>query len=424
MSSLYYRTAGVQLLDEGMVESLRKDFLTLMKNLPRVKDYTDADKLREGIARYNNKFHEFFFEDFVNRSLRYDQDLPLSESDRKYIENKFRKVAWDFYIEFRLPLNRPNEYYSAESRFLQYEEAKDAWSARVKKRAQIFWKEVREVLDWYNRRFETKGIPVKVRDFDQVQMEGIPVVIMGFDQSQESDRVALTKFKEAIKVYKRKAQAVLPWLLKMQLPIHLRFDSINIDDGGRYEGDHIEVSATSNITNAGTGWLTQVLAHEMGHHLYKSLDTATQKFWHETIWGDFGPIDIQEVLDVWPESLTYPDQFVEYLSKKDPVLALQIEVADFGESQGGRGGIKKREDLVKMLERGDKLIVPKNPVTGYGGKNPEEAFCETIGLLVAYGPRAVLPQIKRWLEVAVPEVRLASELDTRVAFRYAARLLR
>jgi len=48
-------------------------------------------------------------------------------------------------------------------------------------------------------------------------------------------------------------------------------------------------------------------------------------------------------------------------------------------------GIRKYLD-----DGGDPVVrVPTNPITGYSGKNSDEAFCEALGNLVAYGPKAV-----------------------------------
>jgi hypothetical protein len=68
------------------------------------------------------------------------------------------------------------------------------------------------------------------------------------------------------------------------------------------------------------------------------------------------------------------------------------------------------KDLIEYLDTGgDPVIsVHTKPISGYANKNPEEAFCEAIGLLVAFGPRTVDEQVQSWLKEIVPSLRIAS----------------
>jgi hypothetical protein len=36
---------------------------------------------------------------------------------------------------------------------------------------------------------------------------------------------------------------------------------------------------------------------------------------------------------------------------------------------------------------------------------PEEAFCDALGMLIAYGPRTVLPEVQQMLGVLLPQLR-------------------
>ena len=88
---------------------------------------------------------------------------------------------------------------------------------------------------------------------------------------------------------------------------------------------------------------------------------------------------------------------------------LQLEVLSQG--HGDSTAYWRKEDFQEALDSGvTTLSVPKTPITGYAGKNPEEAFCEAVGLLVAYGPRAVHEKIRHYLEIVIPgKVKLARE---------------
>ena len=419
----YCRVASVALLNEQYVEKLRKDFLTLMKNVPRVKDYNEALTLKDAFRVYSTRFDEFFGDAFLNKSLKYDK--KISEDYRKYIDHKVRVPFWSFYIELRLPLQQADDYYSEAARFSQFEQERTRWSNKVKRLAAVFWKILREALEAYEGLTSApEGIPVRVTDVEQVSMEGIPVRVYGFEDGdkylQEHNPDYMERFKEALRLYKRRAQKVLPWMLQHQLPIELRFDEFGLDgEAGRYLGQTIQIvpSANSSVNNPNV--VAKTIPHEMGHHLFNLLDHNATTFWIEAIRGDYEPIDLQKLLEVWPETMKYPSDFVDHMTDKDPVLALQIDAASFGIPLGGRTGIKSREDVEKMVQEGQTYLVPKNPITGYAGKNGEESFCEAVGLLVGYGPSALLPVIKHWLDLIVPTIKMSSIVDN-VAARWVS----
>jgi hypothetical protein len=72
----------------------------------------------------------------------------------------------------------------------------------------------------------------------------------------------------------------------------------------------------------------------------------------------------------------------------------------------------KKEDFQALYEKGTRTLnVPKTPITAYANKSPEESFCETLGLLVAYGPRTLHERVQWWLKTVLPsEIKIASLL--------------
>ena len=96
---------------------MRKDFLLLVRNIPKVKDYQIGIQLKAAITLWTNRFDELFFKQYLNKAFKYDQ--TLNESDRNYYDRKLRKLGWDFYIELgQMPLNRADDYWSPEARFV------------------------------------------------------------------------------------------------------------------------------------------------------------------------------------------------------------------------------------------------------------------------------------------------------------------
>jgi hypothetical protein len=404
-----YLEAGEKTLDLAWVEGLRKDFLTLMKNLPRVKDYKDALKLNTAFNVYRTNFDDLFFEIFLNERVKYYfADYGLSEGESKYIDKRLRKTGWDFSSELSgYPISRADNYWSEEARFRQYESALPRWEASMRRKAQAFWKDMKEIVEWVTR-LKPEGFKVKTPEVDKVELEGFKTTLRGYDpEDSKWHQEALDLLKVGLRNYRKNAASRLPWMLKHQLPLIIEFKTA-LDKGGEYNHNGtITVYASSFIGKKQAGWVTHVLAHEMGHHMYKLLDGEAQVFWRTAIRGDYGDLDLQELVDNWPGD-AWAFQFPEVIGKENPVLALQV---DSLAQSSNRKDLQKKEEFQKLLDEGVKTLqVPKTPITGYANKNPEESFCEAVGLLVSYGPRAVHEKIRSWLNIVIPgEIKLASE---------------
>lgn len=389
-------------LDGTWVESLRKDLLTLLKNLPRVKTYKDAHRLKEAFKTFKNRFNELFFEQFLNRDLKEMEGIP--ESDLRYIDKKLRGDAWTLASDLSLPIGFADTYYSEDARFAAFEKESPAWKAKVQRRAQAFWKSMKEVIEYFEGAYR-KPIKVRVQEEEKVTLEGFKLVFKGFEAGNETHEESLTLLKEGLKLYRQRASRVAPLLLAKQLPIECEFKS-TLDKGGEYHSAGYITLYTSSFASRGYKWVTHALAHEMGHHLFRNLSADTRDFWQKTISGDLGDLSVVEVLRKWPEG-AWAFDMVKYLGDTDPVFALQVDAVSHDSAYGNP---QTKEDFQKLLDSGVRTIrVPQHPVTGYGNKNPEEAFCEALALLVAYGPQAVHEKVRWWLEVALPgQVRLAS----------------
>ncbi len=388
-------------IDLELIEGLRKDFLTLMKNVPRVKNYKDGDKLREAFRIYSENFKELVFETFLNRDFKYDTDF--SEGDRAWFDRQLRKTGWDFYIELRPPIDRPNEYYSEEARFADFEQKKTSWANRVKDKARSFWHDMKEFVEFVQRN-RPEAYKVHVRDVEQIEMEGFKVRIIGYDPDYSDE---MERFKAGLRLFRQRAAQVFPAMLHHMLPIHL-LGYATLDEGGRYQGNHIEVALTGFSDRKNPNIVAHVIAHEMGHHLFKTfLSDADRKFWYEAIREDSTPLDIEKLLSLWPEG-AWGHELVQKLKDVDPLLALQIDVIVDGQSHSGGPSFNTREDFEKLLAEGHKMVTVKHPISGYGGKNAEESFCEAIGQVIGYGPNTVPEIVRHWLKLILPGLKTAS----------------
>jgi hypothetical protein len=389
------RVADTTPINVNWVEKMRRDFLTLMKNLPLVKDYDDAARLKEAFDVYKGRFKLLIFEQFLNEYK--------DNGDHRF--DNLRTPAWDFYLELSFPLMYTIPPVTKESRFQKFLSDKDPWEKKVKVRAQKFWKAIKDSLE----NVPDSEIKVKTPNRDRLVIEGFQAEVYGFDPQEDWQQETLSKFRESLRIYRRNASKTVPWLIHHQLPIEINFEG-KLDQGGEYLTDHIMVSMLS-MTGESPLWGAHMMAHEMAHHMYKGLSGSAQEYWDTAIRQDYGPLDLRELLDKWPQRLTWSSDFTDYMSTKDPVLALQVDVLSHGHQSSH--AYETREDFQSGFDAGvTTLKVPRNPVTGYGGKKPEEAFCDAIGRLVGYGSATVLDQIKTWLKVVLPgEVKLGKLHD-------------
>jgi len=406
-------------IDEPWVDKIRKDFLALMKNIPKIKDYDTGMRLKGAINLWSDRFESLFFRQFLNDSL--PMDHTISDKELATYSKTLQHTGWEFLsVLAGMPLRQAtgHGHSTKEDNFYDFERDVSSWVKRVKRKAQIFWKQVRTVARDYAQRAQAgpRELTVDAPDVEKVVLEGFRVEMRGFRPDYDPDVLGLEQIKGALKIYRRRASQVAPVLLKRQLPIAVDF-RISTHLGGTYHGDHIVIGG--NATDPKDR--VRTLAHEMGHYIFERvLSRDATEFWAKLISGDYGELDIREVVSKWPEH-QLASEYVKLLATQDPILAIQLDTVRQGYSSLSRYPIG-RGDFQRLVDEGTyKVSVPKNPITGYAGKSPEEAFCETLGMLVAYGPGAVLPQIRHWLKVIMPgEIKVSQNIAERIARRYVA----
>jgi hypothetical protein len=185
---------------------------------------------------------------------------------------------------------------------------------------------------------------------------------------------------------------------------------MELSKGGTYDSITHTINFYMATSTGSPERATHVLAHEMGHHLYKIyLDDKAKEFWEMAIKGDFGDLDLGDLLRHWPGNAWAYD-FLDAMLDKDPLLALQVDAVSNDPSYAsGPEKLQSKEDFQALYDSGvHTLRVPQNPISGYANRNPEEAFCEAIGRLVAEGPGALPSLVRKWLQITLPgDIRLA-----------------
>lgn len=427
------------------VEKLRKDFLALMKNVDRVKNYAEADKLRAAFARWRGYYEETLYKQFIPKisdqiadklhidlaTLWKPEFEPLkSELDHwiKYWDKKLREGTWPLSTEMSLPLDHVADskwqhnktmnadWYTSQGKeydipaeiFAQYLKVKDKWADRVKRKARPAWAVLQEYITWLG-----KPTTINITSDENIELEGFKFRILGGDNIQgDSFQDVLPKLRIALKRYRTRAMKVFPWVIDNQLRMELTFDC-GLNWAGRYHRDHIEICVFAASSESAES-IAHVLAHEMGHHVWKTyLSGEAQNFWSLAVKTDRGELDLVKLAALWEKEA--PKGHLSDLEKvlqDDPVLYLQVQTLTHGHGQDqGKSVFFSLDDLKELITKGTVTYsVPNNPITAYASKNPEEAFCEAFGYLVAYGPRSVLPLVRSWLRTVLPESRTEDSL--------------
>lgn len=384
------------------VQQVIRDLETFLKNLDRIDDPQDHDRLRVIINDWGNKLRAE-----SDALFRYLQNLAISDPKVKSVDRQM--VVYHKQLR---PLSLASSVIRLPSQEYWYDrDVRYRWRDDVIKVVRDL-PEVAKFLDSLRKR---KKIVPEVPDASTQNMnvDGFPAKLTGFDQDDPEHVTAFHKLRSALKEYRRACARVFPALARRTLPLDLRFDVKSLlAPAGQYGNEAI----TLNVLNLGdVRHVIYTLAHEMGHHFGISLlSHGARAFWIQMYKGDWGSLDLREILQAWP-SHQNSFEWENDLKRSNPILYLQLQSL-----LGGHVKLPKplqdnwsREAVERYLAEGGNptVKVPQTPITAYGSTNPDEGFAEAVALLVAYGPQALHPQIRQWLEIALPgELRTANRV--------------
>jgi len=397
------RIAAKQVLDVAKIRQLRKDFLTLMGNASRVRDYAMAIKWSEAVGRWNRDFDDYLYKYLLDDFKNLVYKKVVSERDGKYWDNLIRERTWPFVVEFRVPINLEDEYVSKETCFDRFQRELPRWKNRVMAKARLAWKVLEDFVSWYAGNIgDAPEVDVPVSE--KIEMEGFAVTLFGAESAHSAERY-IGLFRRALQIYRKRANQVYPWLIHNQLPIRLSFKA-GLDAGGEYRSSYILI----NGYQAGNPEdVAQVIAHEMAHHRFKTMGSGEQDFWERMIRGDVGTIDLRDVVKQFPDKTFIFEN--KQIMAHDPVLYYQLDGLRYNQSVSrSLSGADTVSDIREYLDGGGDPKVPihRHPISSYASKNAEEAFCEALGMLVAYGPNSLPDDVLDWLRIILPSSRTAS----------------
>ena len=265
-----------------------------------------------------------------------------------------------------------------------------------------------ESKKWQHRALESLGdfIEVSVQNTQVETIEGFKVIMENWSWEYQE---GLERMKQSLKELKSAGAKRYPSLNTTMLPIKIEWDGVSSSNAaGTYEGTHILVTTYGLMEKSPTA-MSAILAHELGHHLYKKLSRAGQKYWDMLIRGDYArTLDLRDLVKVMSK-LRVRSVHSPELEAYDPELAIQAQTLEHRNDN-----LISRSSIERYLERGGESIasVPQNPITGYAGKNEEEAFCEAFSNYLIYGQRSLMPQVYKWLHTTLPQMKKANRKAT------------
>lgn len=177
--------------------------------------------------------------------------------------------------------------------------------------------------------------------------------------------------------------------------------------------------------------VVQTIAHEAGHHIWKTVLLPEQRELWEKLVTQKVPLDYALLLRAFDEASAEATQggaraprmvqdTFPYMREHYPELYLQVLIAssvydpDYTKTKDGvpwRWSSEPlhhytRADIAARVEgTARKRHVPALPITMYAATNPEESWCDAFGNLIAYGPHTVLEPIRALIYSFFPDIR-------------------
>lgn len=483
--SMMSRTAATVTVDVAHLDRLRKEVLGIARAADAVDSVADVELVRSGVNRWRARWDTFAFtlrQDLDQRIREADRPYdpkynpnPPDKSDAEQYLKESLKPMWEFDAELNRyprtdtalkdvygnPWRPPEEAFEDTVRFyldrgyaatrddavreaqryhehrpLQTRAEAEAttverwrteavkWTRRLRDKARKAWATLERYIAWLDSwRGGARPLTVVHPEEENVPIAGFRVVFRGFDESSYKNKLGAVK--AGLERYRAAAAARAPILLKLTPPIFIEwtFEPTSSSDAAAYY-THNRVNITPWTIGDDIDRFVWTMAHEVGHHLFKVyLSGDAKTAWAQFIRGGYGDLDLREALAVM-DRVGATSVIDRSLQEADPILHLQLST--LMNSPTYKYGVDWlfADNIRKYLDGGGDPVVrvPMHPITGYAGKSDEEAFCETLGLLVAYGTKALLSPVRVMLRSILGDgVRLASTGPARVASAWLAR---
>lgn len=397
LSFKMWLTEGVEkhVFNDAKIKELQAEFNLLMKNAAKIADPAQLELYRNAVATWRKHMDGYFASDSGMENSKFG-DALRKETSKKYPHldavkvhenllsdiDKLSKLYW----MFTLNLDLPQKYgYQGEDQFNFYKQKATAWERSIRRRANLFWKELQNVLGG-------KDMVVDYPIEHTEKIEGFNVIIHGYTDARKQQ---LENFKDGLKVLRSGAEKRMPIIIDKPLPIKIS-SACKFGKGGEYFSHpypHIWVCIWA-ATDANQ--VAYIVAHEYAHHLYYQLSTEATKYWESSVFGDYRDVNYQEILDLWPDDMSFR-KFNEWLQKHRPAFSIYFDVLAFQNSEMFRD----KKDFSEFANKYLSKTLPTHPISWYATTNGTEAFCEAFALYTIYGSKALYPIVEKWLRTTL-----------------------
>lgn len=294
----------------------------------------------------------------------------------------------------------PNPEFTEREEFSIFRRDRDAWALDVRDKAERTFAYLERVAGGEH----TSGRVIAHGRSERVEVAGVSVSIAPMPERTATR--SLDVLGEALRILQ--AQRRVPWLLARMPPIEIALDC-RFREGtfnGVYDYSARTVAICANFAEfAQPRAVAKTVAHEGGHHIWRtSLSREARTEWLDLLIEAKSDLPLHELLAAWRVFVNpiSKESFLRRLRERDPELYLRFTGAEWA---GELKGIHTREDLERLAETRTSVRSTRAPITAYAATDDEEAFCEALGMLAAYGPRTVLPEVAQWVRIVVPTVR-------------------
>lgn len=266
-----------------------------------------------------------------------------------------------------------------------------AKSTRIRKEMQLLWDRLDILYAYLADKGDeyVKALKIRVpREFIKVQ--GVPLFFIGDMPFDLRHRIV----NEFIPYYVSRLNEYFPNLIKFQVPFHIYGLDVlprsSDATSGEYKYTHINIYDYFIRHKYTKEKFCMLLVHEMGHHYFKRVLREDAKAeWVQTI------RDAEIDLDLETLEAEFKGDYKEMYN--NPILYLQSQSLNWTPYLDIRlqniWSIPRAIDAYREGKIGRYVRVPAFPITGYANQNQEEAFCEALGLLIAYGHKTILNEI-------------------------------
>lgn len=350
-----------------LVDDFRRDVLAIAKATESAVDFDDVIRIKASALGYVEKLEGYF--------SVFQKNHP----------NVDVKPLWQLVSHLRsIPLHSYDGW-SKEHRFSLFQEKSQGWSRTLRAKAVAAWKVLKPLPE------------SKLPKDENVVVSGFKCIFRGYESEGKSVSASYEFLERALDLYREKASRVFPVILRRQVPFLVDWtwgSNLGTNVAATYEGSHIILSPWV-LSGKDPLKTVQMLAHEMGHHLFRThLSDDDKSFWNSAIQSNREDVNL---LDVVQTMTSKGYSYLEDMVEEFPELYIQMSTLEYSDYPD-MWSLKK---IQEYLNNGGNPIVraPSIPITAYASKNTEEAFCEALGMSIAYGGRTVHPLVKHWLGV-------------------------